>query len=438
MSEKRVRIVRVFLASPGDVSLERDRVESVINEINRSTAKEHYVRLECIRWESHVAPLMGRPQQVVLDQIELDAADVFIGILWHRFGTPTGGTGNDGREYLSGTEEEFQFAYQLWKTKGTPQILVYRCTRPPSDLISIDAEQFSRVTRFFKEFRQDGEHPGLVRTFQTTEELERRVREDLQYIIRHSALSAPVENPSRLTPALINQGFHHLFLPADNEERDDSKIESLSRAKDIRLVAHSGFSYLALVGHRFRGFVEERLQNGARFRVILTNPWSETGLFISLGEKDQIAGDSIITKILKTRSLEGIDPISTIEKSTWYSIKLRDAMKGYLRLKTKYDERIEARYWLYEMPASILLTDYDCYWEPYLNVNLQERLAREMLTFEVQVDTSSHIYRHMGDYFDFIWQLSLSEQEFHTNEEWLKHRLTKLFLSCGKPENKED
>ena len=427
MINQNARIIRVFIVSPSDVKNERDRVESVINEINRSTAQDHSIRLECIRWESHVAPLMGRPQQVVLDQVALDKSDVFIGILWQRFGTPTGSSDINFHEYMSGTEEEFQIAYSFWKNNGKPNILIYRCTRPPDDLISIDPMQYYRVTEFFKDFRPDGEHPGLVRNFQTIDEFERRVREDLQYTIRHNAKSAPIENPTRLTSSLINQGFQHLYLPANNEARDDAKINSLSIAKNICLIAHSGFSYLALVGHRFRGFVEERLKSGAKIKIILTNPWSETGLFISLGERDQIPTDLIISNIMKSRSLKSIDPISTIEKSIWYSIKLRDAMNGYNRLKARYCDSIELKYWLFDMPATILLTDFDCYWEPYLNFNLQDRLSREMLTFEMQVDTSSHMYRHMTDYFEFVWHLSLSEEEFQNTEISLKKRLCDLF-----------
>ena len=60
--------LRVFLASPGDVADERKRVARVINAMNKSEARAHGVTLELLKWED-VAPGMGRPEQVLLDQL---------------------------------------------------------------------------------------------------------------------------------------------------------------------------------------------------------------------------------------------------------------------------------------------------------------------------------------------------------------------------------
>jgi hypothetical protein len=47
---------------------------------------------------------MGRPEQLILDQI--GQYDLFVGIMWRRFGTPTGVAG-------SGTEQEFDHALRV-------------------------------------------------------------------------------------------------------------------------------------------------------------------------------------------------------------------------------------------------------------------------------------------------------------------------------------
>src|SRR4051812_18280088 len=115
VSEPRLRLMRIFIASPGDVNLERDRVEIVIEELNRGIGEEEGIRLDSIRWEKYVSPLMGRPEEVVLNQVKATEWDVFIGILWLRFGTPTGGVGLESGESLrSGTQEEFELAYRSW------------------------------------------------------------------------------------------------------------------------------------------------------------------------------------------------------------------------------------------------------------------------------------------------------------------------------------
>lgn len=115
-------VVQVFLASPSDVTEERLIVQNLVGELNRTVARELGVLLELIRWEDMV-PGPGRPEQVILDQAGIEHTDLFIGILWNRFGTPTG-------KAPSGTEEEFEVAYEAWKARRKPHIMFYFCQPP--------------------------------------------------------------------------------------------------------------------------------------------------------------------------------------------------------------------------------------------------------------------------------------------------------------------
>ncbi|MBI5304352.1 MAG: SUMF1/EgtB/PvdO family nonheme iron enzyme [Chloroflexi bacterium] len=177
--------LRVFLASPGDVKEERERVARAVNEMNAKggAAQIAGVRLKLWRWETYVAPDVGRPQQVVFDQLSPDEWDIFVGILWQRFGQPT--DTNDPRTnepYLSGTEEEFQAAYRQRATRGDgfPKVMFYRCARPVDITSSqFNIEQVGRVNKFFDGFLPSGVHPGLVFTFNTPEDFERLVRQHL-------------------------------------------------------------------------------------------------------------------------------------------------------------------------------------------------------------------------------------------------------------------
>ncbi|MYD31374.1 MAG: DUF4062 domain-containing protein, partial [Nitrospira sp. SB0661_bin_20] len=64
--------------------------------------------MDVVRWETRTTPGFGKdPQDVINKQIS-DAYDIFIGIMWTRFGTPTPRAG-------SGTEEEFLRAYDRYK-----------------------------------------------------------------------------------------------------------------------------------------------------------------------------------------------------------------------------------------------------------------------------------------------------------------------------------
>ena len=101
----KVDLLKVFVASPGDVSEEREVVRDVIDDLNRSVASEKGLTLQVVGWETDARPgFGGDPQSLVNAQIaDMTRYDLFIGVLWDRFGTPTPRAG-------SGTEEEFNRA----------------------------------------------------------------------------------------------------------------------------------------------------------------------------------------------------------------------------------------------------------------------------------------------------------------------------------------
>ena len=99
--------IKIFLASPSDVNDEFNRAKTIIEELNRINLKDSGVYLELINWKSHAVGGMGIPQDLINNMLRPDACDIFIGILWMRFGTATGHNSKDGVVYSSGTEEEF-------------------------------------------------------------------------------------------------------------------------------------------------------------------------------------------------------------------------------------------------------------------------------------------------------------------------------------------
>lgn len=200
--------LRIFVASPSDMSAERAQVEKVATML-KPLADEVGLTIDVVDWRAAV-PDMGCPEQVILDQLKPTSWDVFIGILWHRFGTPPGGKDpQTKKEYLSGTEEEFKIAYRLWKLCRNPRIMIYRCKRKVS-LDMIDFEQAQRVNEFFAQFNAvKGEHPGLYREFDTTEEFDRLLFGDLQKILldygKHiEGRTIPPERVQALAPRIPN------------------------------------------------------------------------------------------------------------------------------------------------------------------------------------------------------------------------------------------
>ena len=172
--------LRIFAASPSDVAGERAKLETVVASL-KPMADYLGLILEVVDWRV-VVPDAGRPQQVIFEQLKPTSWDIFIGILWHRFGTPPGATDKTGKEYLSGTEEEFKTAYELWKQHDKPRMVLYRCTRAfPFD---VDPDQLKNVRAFFKLVEDvKGDYPTLYQVFDTTESFEKLVLNNLQKLL---------------------------------------------------------------------------------------------------------------------------------------------------------------------------------------------------------------------------------------------------------------
>jgi hypothetical protein len=175
--------LKIFIASPGDVKPERDRVHAVAAELNSTVADRLGTTLHVLDWHD-VSPKMGRPEKVILDELKVEQWDIFIGILWLRFGLPPGEKDPEtGEDFKSGTEEEFNIACRSWKKAKRPRIMFYRCVRAPASLKGFNHAQFAAVEAFFEQFNPGGTHEGLCQEFQIADDFERRVRNDLTKLL---------------------------------------------------------------------------------------------------------------------------------------------------------------------------------------------------------------------------------------------------------------
>jgi class 3 adenylate cyclase len=185
-SEKFYKKIRIFAASPGDVFKERDGLKSIVEGINQTggIADQVGIFFEVLDWRTHVKPNMGRPEDVILDQLPVDKWDLFIGILWSRFGSPPGTNLDSGEEFESGTEEEFVLAYDSWQKRRIPQIHFYRCVRSLRPR-SFDPVQYQKVDSFFKKFESKGKYPGFYISFNETTDFLNKVQQHLIQYLKH-------------------------------------------------------------------------------------------------------------------------------------------------------------------------------------------------------------------------------------------------------------
>jgi diguanylate cyclase (GGDEF)-like protein len=140
--------VSVFVASPGDVAEERSQLEKLVRELNIGVANSKGIVLELIKWETHTWPDFGEDAQDVINQ-QLSIPDIFIGILWKRFGTPT-------KRAASGTQEEFDRVLAHWRVYRRPHILFYFSRRPYYANSLEELAQIEKVLNFRVRIREEG------------------------------------------------------------------------------------------------------------------------------------------------------------------------------------------------------------------------------------------------------------------------------------------
>jgi hypothetical protein len=131
------QVFGVFIASPSDLTEERDAATDVINAWNARHAAAEGVVLLPVRWETHARPQSGiRPQQAINNQL-VSKCDILLGMFWTRVGTSTGIA-------ESGTLEEIdQFV-----AASKPALLYF--SRRPIDPAKIDMKQHAKLKAFKK------------------------------------------------------------------------------------------------------------------------------------------------------------------------------------------------------------------------------------------------------------------------------------------------
>lgn len=181
---KTISLLRVFLASPSDVREERDMMDMVISEYNQLMGDTHGIRLELIKWETHTHPSIGDDAQDVINQQIGSDYDIFIGLMWGRFGSPT-------NRAESGTEEEFERAFERYKRDPRSIQIMFYFKDQPIPPSKIDTNQLDRVLRF--KTKLGAEYGALIHTFVSTDEFRTKIRLHLSSIVKQSLTAAPLE-----------------------------------------------------------------------------------------------------------------------------------------------------------------------------------------------------------------------------------------------------
>ena len=178
---QRVRVVRVFVSSPGDVEHERRRVDRVAERLNGEFAG--IARIETIRWQNS---FYGAPADFQGRIPEAADCDVVIAIFWSRLGPelpPDFPRMPDGEPYPSATAYEVLTAIAARESKDAPDVFVFRKNEPPRAAIDDDAElehaqtQWKHLRTFFERriHNPQGHTVASVRRFESADQFEAQV-----------------------------------------------------------------------------------------------------------------------------------------------------------------------------------------------------------------------------------------------------------------------
>lgn len=237
-------VVRVFVAAPDDVQDEATALSELVEELNRAHSLRTGVRLDVLNWRTDVVPGMGTdPQAVINDQIG-SKYDIFLGILWARFGMPTPRAG-------SGTEEEFEVARRRYQSDpNSVHVMLYFKNAPiaPDD---IDPAQLAAV----RGFRSRVGNQALYCTFADHDEFVNLAR---LHLTRHIQFWADSQS-SKNAPRSISAAVAVATLPVE-AEGEEGFLDLLDTAtKSLEEATHA----MSLIG-------ELQSENAARTKLNTT------------------------------------------------------------------------------------------------------------------------------------------------------------------------
>jgi formylglycine-generating enzyme required for sulfatase activity len=185
---------RVFLASPGDVPLERKLARETIIHIGSERRFRGRINIEIIAWDQPGAAVAMEagltPQEAIAQGLpKPEDCDLAVIVLWSRIGTPLPADfelKSDSTPYLSGTEWEYLNALKGYRKNRRPAVWVYRRKGAPNpdlddpNYASI-VEQWNKLQKFFATFRNpDGSLKGGINHYESPDDFRQQFEHHLR------------------------------------------------------------------------------------------------------------------------------------------------------------------------------------------------------------------------------------------------------------------
>jgi hypothetical protein len=184
-----IRTVRVFLSSPSDVKLERQRVDRVAERLNLAFAD--LLQFKTVRWERRLYSSHAGFQEQIPEAAE---CDLVIAVFWSRLGTPLPdgfARMESGERYASGSGYEVLSALEARRKGDRPDVYVFRKTDPAADSSEEAKGQHKDLNAFLSRWFQtpDGQFLRAYHRFRTPDEFELLVERLLRHLGRRARAS---------------------------------------------------------------------------------------------------------------------------------------------------------------------------------------------------------------------------------------------------------
>ena len=203
----RAAVYNVMIASPSDVSEERQVIREILVRWNAIHAEDRNLVLLPIGWETHSTPETGGHPQEILNKQILKRSDLLVGLFWTRMGTPTD-------NYLSGSAEEID----RHVAAGKPAMLYFsdQLTRPSN----FDSEQYARLQQFKDQWKSH----ALIGKWEDASDFREKFYDHLQRMLNehlyfeNDALQEIQPAPSNPRPS-ISEEAKQLLIAAGESDR---------------------------------------------------------------------------------------------------------------------------------------------------------------------------------------------------------------------------
>jgi len=217
--------LKIYVAAPEDVQLERDYLEALVKELSLPDKEANQLgfELRTLNWSAFLDYYLIEQKKTNIDLWPLKPWDIFIGILRFSFDKLDKETPMEESSTLpKGAEKVFKFAFQAWKETGKPRLLLYRSHSSFSPS-RIDPLQHKKIQAFFEEFNVESQKSKSYRIFKNIQKFKDFVKEDLINILEEFRLYRLLSK--EIKPIEIE-------IPAVKSEIIEKKYET-EKAKEI-------------------------------------------------------------------------------------------------------------------------------------------------------------------------------------------------------------